>query len=205
LPMAAPFFVYPVVMLIGLTGGIGSGKTTVAQRLTELGATEIDADLLAREVVAPGSDGLKAVSARFGDDLILADGSLDRALLAERAFASSETRLDLEAILHPLIQNLSRERIANTKGVVVYTIPLLVESGSKLPFDKVIAVSAPESVRVERLVASRNMTQEQARARILAQATDAQREQIADFVIKSDCTMSELIEQVDAVYAEVTS
>jgi dephospho-CoA kinase len=205
LPMAAPFFVYPVVMLIGLTGGIGSGKTTVAQRLTELGATEIDADLLAREVVAPGSQGLRSVASRFGSDLVLADGSLDRALLAERAFASSESRLELEAILHPLIQTLSRERIASANGVVVYTIPLLVESGSKLPFDKVIAVSAPEAVRVQRLVASRGMTQEQALARIAAQATDAQREEIADFVISSDCTMSELIERVDAVYAEVTS
>ena len=203
--MAAPFFVYPVVMLIGLTGGIGSGKTTVAQRLTELGATEIDADLLAREVVAPGSQGLRSVASRFGSDLVLADGSLDRALLAERAFASSESRLALEAILHPLIQTLSRERIADANGVVVYTIPLLVESGSKLPFDKVIAVSAPEAVRVQRLVASRGMTQEQALARIAAQATDAQREEIADFVINSDCTMSELIERVDAVYAEVTS
>jgi dephospho-CoA kinase len=203
--MAAPFFVYPVVMLIGLTGGIGSGKTTVAQRLTELGATEIDADLLAREVVAPGSQGLRSVASRFGSDLVLADGSLDRALLAERAFASSESRLELEAILHPLIQTLSRERIASANGVVVYTIPLLVESGSKLPFDKVIAVSAPEAVRVQRLVASRGMTQEQALARIAAQATDAQREEIADFVISSDCTMSELIERVDAVYAEVTS
>jgi dephospho-CoA kinase len=203
--MAAPFFVYPVVMLIGLTGGIGSGKTTVAQRLTELGATEIDADLLAREVVAPGSQGLRSVASRFGSDLVLADGSLDRALLAERAFASSESRLELEAILHPLIQTLSRERIAEATGVVVYTIPLLVESGSKLPFDRVIAVSAPEEVRVQRLVASRGMTQEQALARIAAQATDAQREEIADFVISSDCTMSELIERVDAVYAEVTS
>lgn len=203
--MAAPFFVYPLVMLIGLTGGIGSGKTTVAQRLVELGATEIDADLLAREVVAPGSDGLAAVAAQFGADLILPDGSLDRALLAERAFADSSSRLELEAILHPLIQQLSRERIASATGVVVYTIPLLVESGSKLPFDKVLAVSAPEAVRVARLITSRDMTLEQARARIAAQATDAQREAIADFVINSDCSMAELRARVDAIYAEATS
>lgn len=192
-------------MLIGLTGGIGSGKTTVAQRLVELGATEIDADLLAREVVAPGSDGLAAVAAQFGADLILPDGSLDRALLAERAFADSSSRLELEAILHPLIQQLSRERIASATGVVVYTIPLLVESGSKLPFDKVLAVSAPEAVRVARLITSRDMTLEQARARIAAQATDAQREAIADFVINSDCSMAELRARVDAIYAEATS
>lgn len=203
--MAAPFFVYPLVMLIGLTGGIGSGKTTVAQRLVELGATEIDADLLAREVVAPGGDGLAAVAAQFGADLILPDGSLDRTLLAERAFADSSSRLELEAILHPLIQQLSRERIASATGVVVYTIPLLVESGSKLPFDKVLAVSAPEAVRVARLITSRDMTLEQARARIAAQATDAQREAIADFVINSDCSMAELRARVDAIYAEATS
>lgn len=203
--MAAPFFVYPLVMLIGLTGGIGSGKTTVAQRLVELGATEIDADLLAREVVAPGGDGLAAVAAQFGADLILPDGSLDRTLLAERAFADSSSRLELEAILHPLIQQLSRERIASATGVVVYTIPLLVESGSKLPFDKVLAVSAPEAVRVARLITSRDMTLEQARARIAAQATDAQREAIADFVINSDCSMAELRARVDAIYAEATN
>ena len=98
-------------MLIGLTGGIGSGKSTVAKRLVELGATEIDADLLAREVVAPGTEGLEAVAGRFGEDLVNADGSLDRAVLAQRAFSSEENRKALEAILHPLIQRLSRERI----------------------------------------------------------------------------------------------
>lgn len=194
-----------MVMLIGLTGGIGSGKTTVARRLTELGATEIDADLLAREVVAPGSIGLATVAARFGQDLVLPDGSLNRALLAQRAFADSNSRLELEAILHPLIQTLSRERIASVSGVVVYTIPLLVESNSQLPFDKIIAVSAPEELRVERLVATRGMSEDEARARIAAQASDAQREEIADHVISSDCSMSKLIARVDTVYAEVTS
>jgi dephospho-CoA kinase len=203
--MAAPFFVYPLVMLIGLTGGIGSGKTTVAQRLIELGATEIDADLLAREVVAPGSKGLDAVALRFGQDLVSPDGSLNRALLAERAFANAESRLELEGILHPLIQELSRQRISAATGVVVYTIPLLVESGSKLPFDKVIAVSAPEEVRIHRLIESRGMTAEQAKARIAAQATDSDREAVSDFVIHSDCSMAQLIAQVDEIYAKVTS
>jgi dephospho-CoA kinase len=203
--MAAPFFVYPLVMLIGLTGGIGSGKTTVAQRLVELGATEVDADLLAREVVAPGSKGLQAVALRFGQDLVSSDGSLNRALLAQRAFANTASRLELEGILHPLIQELSRQRIADATGVVVYTIPLLVESGSKLPFDKVIAVSAPEEVRIQRLIESRGMTAEQAKARITAQATDSDREAVADFIIHSDCSMAELISQVDAIFAKVTS
>ena len=190
-------------MLIGLTGGIGSGKSTVAKRLVNLGATEIDADLLAREVVEPGTTGLTQVAERFGQDLIQSDGSLNRAALAQRAFASEVDRKDLEGILHPLIQQLSRERIANAKGIVVYTIPLLVESQSKLPFDRVITVSAPESVRVQRLVESRGMTEEEAISRIKAQATDQEREAIADYVIDSDCNMEELMNRVDSVFAEL--
>ena len=192
-------------MLIGLTGGIGSGKSTVAKRLVELGATEIDADLLAREVVAPGTEGLEAVAGRFGEDLVNADGSLDRALLAQRAFSSEENRKALEAILHPLIQRLSRERISQATGLVVYTIPLLVETDSTLPFDKIVTVSAPEEVRVGRLVQSRGMTETEAKARIAAQASDAQREAIADFVINADCTMEELFAQVDRIHAEVSN
>ena len=192
-------------MLIGLTGGIGSGKSTVAKRLVELGATEIDADLLAREVVAPGTEGLEAVAGRFGEDLVNDDGSLDRALLAQRAFSSEENRKALEAILHPLIQRLSRERISQATGLVVYTIPLLVETDSTLPFDRIVTVSAPEDVRVERLVQSRGMTETEARARIAAQASDAQREAIADFVINADCTMEELFAQVDRIHAEVSN
>ena len=192
-------------MLIGLTGGIGSGKSTVAKRLVELGATEIDADLLAREVVAPGTEGLEAVAGRFGEDLVNADGSLDRALLARRAFSSEENRKALEAILHPLIQRLSRERISQATGLVVYTIPLLVETDSTLPFDKIVTVSAPEEVRVGRLVQSRGMTETEAKARIAAQASDAQREAIADFVINADCKMEELLAQVDRIHAEVSN
>ena len=192
-------------VLIGLTGGIGSGKSTVAKRLVELGATEIDADLLAREVVAPGTEGLEAVAGRFGEDLVNADGSLDRALLAQRAFSSEENRKALEAILHPLIQRLSRERISQATGLVVYTIPLLVETDSTLPFDKIVTVSAPEEVRVGRLVQSRGMTETEAKARIAAQASDAQREAIADFVINADCTMEELFAQVDRIHAEVSN
>jgi dephospho-CoA kinase len=190
-------------VLIGLTGGIGSGKSTVAKRLVELGATEIDADLLAREVVEPGSEGLAEVATRFGEDIVNQDGSLNRALLAERAFSSDANRKDLEAILHPRIQKLSRERIGGSRGVIVYTIPLLVETNSKLPFDKIVTVSAPEDIRVDRLVQSRGMTRAEAEARISAQATDEQREAIADFVVNSNCTMAELIEQVDALYLKV--
>ena len=192
-------------MLIGLTGGIGSGKSTVAKRLVELGATEIDADLLAREVVAPGTQGLAEVAERFGSDLVDSNGALNRALLAERAFSSEENRKDLEAILHPKIQKLSRERIAQATGLVVYTIPLLVETNSTLPFDKILTVSAPVDLRVERLVQSRGMTEAEARARIAAQASDDQRESVADYVINADCTMEELFAQVDRIHAEVSN
>ena len=192
-------------VLIGLTGGIGSGKSTVAKRLSELGATEIDADLLAREVVEPGSTGITEVAKRFGEDLINSDGGLNRALLAQRAFASDQNRKDLEGILHPLIQKLSRERIAAVEGIAIYTIPLLVETNSALPFDKIITISCPEEVRVERLLASRGMSEDEARSRIKAQATDAQREAVADFVINSDCTIDELMDQVDRVFAEVNN
>ena len=192
-------------MLIGLTGGIGSGKSTVAKRLVELGATEVDADLLAREVVAPGTEGLEAVAKRFGEDLVSSDGSLDRALLAQRAFSSEENRKALEAILHPLIQKLSRERIAQANGLVVYTIPLLVETNSTLPFDKIVTVSAPVEVRVRRLVESRGMSEAEANSRIAAQATDEQREAVADYTINSDCTLDELYAQADRIFAEVNN
>ena len=190
-------------MLIALTGGIGSGKSTVAKRLVELGATEIDADILAREVVAKGTPGLKAVLDEFGSDLTK-DGELDRAALAKRAFVSEVTRKKLESILHPRIQQLAKEKMAGLSGLVVYTIPLLVEVGDRLGFEKVVTVSCPEEVRVNRLVSLRGMSEQDAKARIAAQASDAQREAIADYVINSDCSMTELTDQVDKLFRELT-
>ncbi len=189
-------------MLIALTGGIGSGKSTVAKRLVELGATEIDADVLAREVVAPGTEGLQAVLKEFGTDLLV-NGELNRAELAKRAFANSESRKKLESILHPRIQQLAKEKIARLSGLIVYTIPLLVEVGDRLGFEKVVTVSCPEQVRIDRLVTLRGMSVEDARARIASQASDQQREAMADFVIHSDCSMEELIGQVDRLYREL--
>jgi dephospho-CoA kinase len=189
-------------MLIALTGGIGSGKSTVAKRLVELGATEIDADILAREVVAPGTEGLRAVVAAFGEDVV-SNSELNRALLAQRAFASDESRKLLESILHPRIQQLAKQKMATVDGLIVYTIPLLVEVGDKLGFEKVVTVSCPEEVRVQRLTSSRGMTESDARARISAQATDAEREAIADYVIDSNCTLDELNSRVDAIYEEL--
>ena len=192
-------------MLIALTGGIASGKSTVARQFVALGATEIDADLLAREVVEPGSAGLLAVTEVFGTAVLAEDGSLDRQALATIAFSDEQSRKRLESILHPLIQQLSSERIKNTNGVVVYTIPLLVETKSPLNFDHIIAVSAPVETRVQRLIQHRGMTEQAARARINAQSSDAERESIADTVISSDCSMEELVSRATSAYLELTA
>ena len=187
-------------MLIALTGGIGSGKSTVARRWVELGATEIDADVLAREVVAPGSTGLARVAKQFGSQVLAADGTLDRAALAKIAFSSEENRKLLESILHPLIQQLALEKVEGLSGVIVYTIPLFVESNSKLKFDKVVTISCDEAVRVKRLVESRGMSEGEAISRISAQTSDAQREAVSDIVIDSNCTMAELVSRADSVF-----
>lgn len=188
-------------MLIALTGGIGSGKTTVAARWVELGAREIDADLLAREVVEPSTEGLAEIVERFGKEILLADGSLDRGALAKVAFADDQSRKDLEAILHPRIQRLAAERVKGLGGVIVYTIPLLAETNSKLEFDRVVTVSCDEAVRIDRLVTLRGMSKEEAMGRITAQASDAEREARADTVIDSNCPMDELISRADEVFA----
>jgi dephospho-CoA kinase len=187
-------------VLIALTGGIGSGKSTVARRWVELGATEIDADVLAREVVAPGSTGLALVAKQFGSEVLAADGTLDRAALAKIAFSSEENRKLLESILHPLIQQLALEKVEGLSGIIVYTIPLFVESNSKLNFDKVVTISCDEAVRVKRLVESRGMSEGEAISRISAQASDAQREAVSDIVIDSNCTMAELVSRADSVF-----
>jgi dephospho-CoA kinase len=189
-------------MLIALTGGIGSGKSTVAAEWVSLGATEVDADVLAREVVEPGSEGLAQVAKEFGSEVINPDGTLNRAALAGKAFASEEARKKLERILHPLIQGLAAEKISQISGVVVYTIPLLAETKSALKFDKVVTISCPEDVRVKRLIA-RGLSEDDARRRIAAQASDAEREQKADIVISSDCDKSELIERARRVYRDL--
>jgi dephospho-CoA kinase len=187
-------------VLIALTGGIGSGKSTVARRWVELGATEVDADLLAREVVEPGSVGLGQVVQEFGPSVLTPTGALDRAELAKIAFANDANRIKLEGILHPLIQDLALQRVSNLDGVIVYTIPLFVESKSKLQFDKVVALSCDEEVRVRRLVDSRGMSEAEAKSRIAAQAKDAAREAVADIVIDSNCSLDELIQKADLIY-----
>jgi dephospho-CoA kinase len=187
-------------VLIALTGGIGSGKSTVARRWVELGATEVDADLLAREVVEPGSIGLEQVVQEFGSSVLTQSGNLDRAALAKIAFANDANRVKLESILHPLIQDLALKKVSNLEGIIVYTIPLFVESKSKLQFDKVVAISCDENVRVDRLIEQRGMNEAEARSRIAAQASDSEREAVADLVIDSTCSLEELIQKSDEIY-----
>ena len=191
-------------MLIALTGGIGSGKSTVAAEWTKLGATEIDADILAREVVNPGAVGLETLVQMLGEEILTSDGQLDRSKLASVTFTNPEVRTKVEQVLHPLIQQLAKVKTEQTEGIVVYTIPLLVETKSPLEFDAVVTISCPESVRVERLIA-RGMSEQDARNRISAQATDQEREAVADYVLDSNCSMEELKVRAQRLFEEITS
>ncbi|MFZ9744099.1 MAG: dephospho-CoA kinase [Aquiluna sp.] len=191
-------------MLIALTGGIGSGKSTVAAEWTKLGATEIDADILAREVVKPGAVGLETLVQMLGEEILTSDGQLDRSKLASVTFTNPEVRTKVEQVLHPLIQQLAKVKTEQTEGIVVYTIPLLVETKSPLEFDAVVTISCPESVRVERLIA-RGMSEQDARNRISAQATDQEREAVADYVLDSNCSMEELKVRAQRLFEEITS
>jgi dephospho-CoA kinase len=190
------------MLRIGLTGGIGAGKSTVAGRLRELGATIIDADLLAREVVEPGTPGLAAVVEAFGSGVLLDDGRLDRPALGRIIFADDEQRLRLNAILHPLIAERSARLMAEAAddSVLVHDIPLLVESGATGGFDLVMVVHAPEQERLRRLVEDRAMSEDDARARIKAQAGDEERRAAADIWIDNSGSRDATEAQVDAAW-----
>ena len=189
---------------IGLTGGIGSGKSTVAARLAELGATVIDADAIAREVLAPGTPGLAEVAERFGADLIGPDGALDRSALGQVVFADPQALADLNAITHPRIGQRTAELMAaaGPDATVVYDVPLLVENDLASGFDAVLVVEAPLKVRLERL-AGRGMDRETAESRIAQQATDAQRRAVATVVLDNSGGLDELTEQVDRAWRAV--
>lgn len=189
---------------IGLTGGIGSGKTSVARRLAELGALVVDADALAREVVEPGSAGLAAVVAEFGPEVLGADGGLDRPALAARVFGDEAALGRLNAIVHPLVRRRAAELVAAAPAgtVVVQDVPLLVETGQAGGFDLVLVVQAPAELRVERLGRDRGMRAEQARARMSAQASDADREAVADVVLVNDGDLATLHAAVDQLWAD---
>jgi len=192
------------VLMVGLTGGIGSGKSEVARRLAELGAVVIDSDRLAREVVEPGTEGLAEVVAAFGPEVLGPDGALDRPALGRRVFADEAARHRLEAIIHPRVRARSAELIAAAPpdAVVINDIPLLVESGIGAGFDLLVVVAASEPSRLHRLAQSRGMSAEEARSRMAAQATDEQRRAVADVVLDNDGSLEELRAAVDRLWYE---
>ncbi len=188
---------------VGLTGGVASGKSTVSAILTELGAVVIDADLIAREVVARGTPGLEAVVAEFGPELLTPDGDLDRPAMGALVFGDPEARKRLEAIVHPLVHRRSAEleEQAGDSAVVVHDIPLLAEVGRAGSFDAVVVVDAPPDLQVSRMVEDRGWTREDAESRIAAQATRADRLAIATYVVDNTGTRDELRAQVEEIYA----
>ncbi len=192
------------VLRVGLTGGIGAGKSTVSKVLAELGAVIVDADLIAREVVEPGTPGLAALVDAFGDSILHDDGSLNRPALAEKAFGSDDSRMLLNSILHPLIGARTTELVegAPADGIVVQDIPLLVEGRMGPAFNLVLVVYVDEEERVRRLVELRGMPETDARARIAAQATDAQRREAADVLLDNSGTPEMIREQVRALFTD---
>ena len=194
------------MLRVGLTGGIGAGKGEVGRRLAARGALVIDADQVARDVVAPGTPGLTAIVETFGARVLRPDGSLDRALLGEVVFADDELRAKLNAIVHPLVGERMRE-IEETAGqpdVMVHEIPLLAENGLAPAFDVVVVVDTPPEVQLERLISLRGMTSTHAKARMSAQGTREQRLAVATLVVDNSGALAALDDQVSALWAELT-
>jgi dephospho-CoA kinase len=196
------------VYLIGLTGGIASGKSTVARRLVEHGAVHIDADDLARRVVEPGKPAFDAIVAEFGRDVVGHDGRLDRPKLGELVFRDDAARARLNAIVHPAVRELSRKLIERAEAedpdaVVVYDVPLLVEASVDHPFDLIVVTNAPRRTQVERLVEERGFDPIQAEARVDAQVDNTARLAIADVVIDTDGSMAHTMSQTDALWQRI--
>ncbi|KTR41805.1 dephospho-CoA kinase [Curtobacterium oceanosedimentum] len=196
--------------IIGLTGGIAAGKSTVSRRWAEHGAVVVDADQLARQAVAPGSPGLARVSERFGPGVVAPDGSLDRPALGSIVFADAAARKDLEAITHPEVWRLAqqafdRAEAADPGAVVVYDVPLLAEARDSRPirFDAVVVVDAPAAQRVERLVAHRGLPRAEAERRVAAQASDAERLALADHVVDATGSLADTLRSADEVWERI--
>lgn len=199
------------MFLIGLTGGIASGKSTVAARLAEHGAIRVDADVLAREVVEPGTDGLAAIEREFGPGVISADGTLNRAALGAIIFADADKRAALNAITHPAVWRRARELFdaasaEDQHAIIVYDVPLLVEAKASRPisFDLVAVVDASRETRLARLVELRGMSPEEAAQRLSSQASDAERLAIADVVIDSNGTLEHTLRQADELWEQAS-
>ena len=192
---------------VGLTGGIASGKSTVSAILAELGAVVIDADAIAREVVAQGTPGLEAVVAEFGPGLLTPGGDLDRPAMGALVFGDPDARKRLEAIIHPLVHRRSAELEAgaDADAVVVHDIPLLAEVGRAGSFDAVVVVDAPKDVQVARMVGDRGWTREDAESRIAAQASREDRLSIATHVVDNTGSLDDLRRRVEDVYAELAA
>lgn len=190
--------------IVGLTGGIASGKSTVASAWNELGGIEIDADQLAREVVSAGTPGLSAVVAEFGETILKA-GKLDRAALAAIVFNDAAKRQALEGIIHPLVKTLARKRIdaLPEDSIVVYNVPLLVEASVDLPFDKVVTVEAPVEKQIERLVSNRKLSVNEAEQRIAAQASPAARANVADVILNSNQDIHQLLKDARKLWQQI--
>jgi dephospho-CoA kinase len=193
------------MLLVALTGGIASGKSTVAGRLAEHGAVVVDADQVARDVVAPGEPALTRIAEEFGSGVIAADGSLDRPALGAIIFRDPGGRQKLNAITHPAVLERSQALFAaaadaDPRAIVVYDIPLLVEAGRSEEFDLVVVVHAAAETRVTRMIEQRGMSREDALHRIASQATDAERLAIADVVIDADGALDETLRQADALW-----
>jgi dephospho-CoA kinase len=194
------------MLRVALTGGIASGKSMVAAGLAARGAIIIDADVLAREVVEPGTPAFAAIIDRFGEQLV-ADGRLDRARLAQIVFADALARRDLERIVHPAVRARAAdlERAAGRAAVVVHVIPLLVETGQQEDFDLVVTVDVDHETQIKRLIARNGYTRAEAESRIAAQASREDRRIAADVVLDNTGSLAQLREQIDALWAELSS
>ena len=192
------------MLRVGLTGGIGAGKSEVSRRLAAYGAVVIDADQIAREVVEPGTEGLAEVVAAFGPQVLTPDGALDRARLGDIVFADPQLRGQLNAIVHPRVASRMVELERGASGsIVVHDVPLIAENGRAGAYDVVVVVDAPPKMQAERLVRRRGLTREQARARMAAQASREQRLAIADIVIDNSGSLAELDRQVGDLWAQL--
>ncbi|WP_326649230.1 MULTISPECIES: dephospho-CoA kinase [unclassified Streptomyces] len=194
------------MLKVGLTGGIGAGKSEVSRLLVSYGAVLIDADKIAREVVEPGTPGLAAVVDAFGSGILAADGTLDRPKLGSIVFADPDRLAALNAIVHPLVgaRSMELEGTARPDAVVIHDVPLLTENGLAALYDLVVVVDASPETQLDRLVRLRGMAESEARARMAAQATREQRRAVADLVIDNDGPLEQLEPQVRKVWAELT-
>ena len=196
------------MLLVGLTGGIGSGKSTVARMLEERGAVVFDADVLAREVVEPGTPGHAAVIERFGANVLAPGGELDREALASIVFADPAARRDLEAIVHPEVRRRfaeGTEAYRDTGRIVVFSAPLLVETGMHSAFEVLVVVSASNDTQIDRLMRDRGMSEDAVRSRIAAQAAPETRAEVADVLVDNEGTIEELEQQIDRLWSDLSA